>query len=71
MKTFSTGALLSPICDPQQRESQVKEIRNVGKARRMRLNQRFQKMPLLKYRIRPTAPTASSRAARRKEGSGH
>ena len=44
MKTVRTGALLIPICDAQQQESQDEEIRNEVKSA-------FQRMPLLKYSI--------------------
>jgi hypothetical protein len=69
MMTVRTGALLTPVCDTQQQETQDEEIINRGKVRRVRLNQRFQMIPLLRYRILLRLLLQELEGER--EGSGH
>jgi hypothetical protein len=57
MKTVRTGALLIPMCDAQQQDSQDEEVRNEVKAA-------FSKDATSE--IQDTAPTASSRVPKRK-----
>jgi len=64
MKTVRIGALLTPMCDAQQRESQDKEIRNVGENQENELESAFSKDATSE--MQDTALTASSRAPRRK-----
>jgi len=66
MKTVRLGALLTPMFDAQQRESQGKEIRNVGESQENVVESAFSKDAISD--IQDTAPTASSRAPRRKGG---
>ena len=66
MKTLRIGAWLTPMCDAQQRESQDKEIRNVGESQENEVESAFSKDATSE--IQDTAQTATSRAPRRERG---
>jgi hypothetical protein len=66
MKTVRTVALLTPICDTQQQESQNEEIRNVGESQESEVESAFAKDATSE--IQDTAPTASPKSPRREGG---
>jgi hypothetical protein len=66
MKSVRIEALLTPMCDAQQRELQDKEIRNVGESQESEVEPVFSKDA--PSEIQDTALTASSRTPRRKGG---
>jgi hypothetical protein len=67
-KAIARGSFLAPNRGAGQQESQDEETINVGETSSTRMNQRFQRMPLLKYRILPQLRVQLLRRGRKEFG---